>query len=1799
MIFRNSSFKSHVPRPLDTVSRPFGWLACALLLVTNVTAAEAPTWWQTRGVLQTNATPNDYAALNVGQLKQIAFSAWQELESLPGGAGFQPTFTNVANNYAAVNVGQLKEVAQPCYNRLIGLGLATNYPWTNCQSTNNYAIANIGQAKKLFSFFLDHTSDTDGDGMPNIWESLYGFDWSIWQTDNIHGPGDDADSDGLVNTQELAYATSPISMDTDNDRLTDLQEVRAGTNPRNPDTDQDGLSDLTELRSNQVMAWGTNDYGQCTVPDSVTNVIAVAGGSSFSLALRSDRTITNWGQNINIPSSATNVAAIAGGYMHGLALRRDGKVISWGYNNYGQTNVPVTLPAAVAIAAGSLHSVALCSDGRVIAWGDNTYGQRNVPARATPSIGLAAGLFHNLALRADGTVVAWGGTGFLNHGQTNVPASAINVVAIAGGGYHSLALLKDGTVVAWGDNTYGQCSVPASATDVVAIAAGQFHSFALCRTGKVVAWGDNDGGECAGASNVISGASIASGWHHGLVIPYRTDPLKWDTDNDTIPDGWEVSHGLDPRNSADASQDTDNDGLINSEEYLNNTNPYNVDTDGDGYSDSWEVENGFNPTDQSDIDADTDGDGLTNINEFFLGTNRTAFDTDNDGLSDGIESTPMYLTLWDENGDTGKLYPNLQVAQVTASDTARAARLKDGQVIIFTGSCTNMLAYTNDCGAAKIDATESWIAAVLTNGNVKVWREVNGALTEFSLGSTNAVDISGGFQHLLVLYKNGSVTCLNKDGSGAPVAYANLFCLSVNTNALSISVGGNADAVILKNRTTALLGSVYDTAFEPAITTLSNGLAVAVSAGINHNFVVQFANGSARAYLPIAYGTIYGIYYRYKEVLIPSGVVSIAAGGSSNMVAVLSNGSNAVFKYGGTNWNTATLTNQLTDAKDLWWRRGCNLAVTGAGELLPLAASSTSGRQLAYRMAAMTPGGAGRGIAVACLGTSATKNDSDGDNLSDGWEFYGGIDPLNATGKDGQQGDPDGDGLSNFDEYLNGTCPTKKDTDGDGVEDNIEVTQGSNPCDKSDNGQPPPASELVEIPFTVGDPSASHSERWQMNIKGLGPTDKRTYNFVNEEFGTVGTKNFKLRKGNSYEITLQHQATASGNTADYDWQAQIAGLPSTSVLEGGKVHPTATRFSSRSDLNILIDNEDGLLGVVDQSFETPNHTIGKKAKLHVMKPALIPDYNRDGKIDNSDRELADMGSIFKIWINDDKDMGDVDADGGTDIPGQTSDANCGDIVINGHRDQLDFFPVLIDISSIQRSCGELDAYRIKQRDASVNVVLTSLNEINTSDYLKKEISACTVGLLGTLSLNVGKEGYTLPPVFLDRLRLAGGKGVLLVEGVKDSCFPLVLEVIKDNKVVFSSELSMYVKPVEEMYERINLREGAAVVTRGKAVVPSSYCWKNVIFLHGFNVRENETRSAHAEMFKRLWQSGSEARFHGVTWRGDYGYVPGFHYQDNVNFAFQTASHLKNYIESINGDKTIIAHSLGNMVVNSAISDHQMKAGKYFMLNAAIAAEALDVSFWQTNPNQNVMVPSDWFEYPSNTWCATWHQLFSENESKHKLKWVGRFTNVLSRTTLYNYYSSGDEVLELFTEAPSAVTGIGYFLETPEHYAWHKQETHKGRGALDPGGTAWAGWEFGNPFYTTIEAGFVKVHLYYPDAGTAALASPAQLKDIPVFKKSPSEMFDGPIPSLLQGEILARGIPALSGPAGSREIRVPDQNNLKRNVNINNQISRPNGWPRPANDEPYGQRWKHGDWKDVAYYYNFKLFEEFVTKGELK
>ncbi len=144
-----------------------------LLLVPLVLLAQAPQWWTERSVTNGNSA-NDYAAVNQGQVKNIATKAVAEFnEKLAdlGGAGdalnqLAITLSKTSsstNDYAAVNLGQLKAVAKPFFDRLLEVqytgrplesGTCT-YPWANREGTaNDYAMANIGQVKNLFSFDL-------------------------------------------------------------------------------------------------------------------------------------------------------------------------------------------------------------------------------------------------------------------------------------------------------------------------------------------------------------------------------------------------------------------------------------------------------------------------------------------------------------------------------------------------------------------------------------------------------------------------------------------------------------------------------------------------------------------------------------------------------------------------------------------------------------------------------------------------------------------------------------------------------------------------------------------------------------------------------------------------------------------------------------------------------------------------------------------------------------------------------------------------------------------------------------------------------------------------------------------------------------------------------------------------------------------------------------------------------------------------------------------------------------------------------------------------------------------------------------------------------------------------------------------------------------------------------------------------------------------------------------------------------------------------------------------------------------
>ena len=70
-----------------------------------------------------------------------------------------------------------------------------------------------------------------------------------------------------------------------------------------------------------------------------------------------------------------------------------------------------------------------------------------------------------------------------------------------------------------------------------------------------------------------------------------------DSDNDGIPDGWEVANGFNPNNASDALLDSDGDSLTNRDEFLLGTRPSNSDSDGDGANDGEELDQWSNPND--------------------------------------------------------------------------------------------------------------------------------------------------------------------------------------------------------------------------------------------------------------------------------------------------------------------------------------------------------------------------------------------------------------------------------------------------------------------------------------------------------------------------------------------------------------------------------------------------------------------------------------------------------------------------------------------------------------------------------------------------------------------------------------------------------------------------------------------------------------------------------------------------------------------------------------------------------------------------------------------------------------------------------------------------------------------------------------------------------------------------------------------------------------------------------------------------------------------------------------------------
>ena len=162
-------------------------------------------------------------------------------------------------------------------------------------------------------------------------------------------------------------------------------------------------------------------------------------------------------------------------------------------------------------------------------------------------------------------------------------------------------------------------------------------------------------------------------------------------------------------------------------------------------------------------------------------------------------------------------------------------------------------------------------------------------------------------------------------------------------------------------------------------------------------------------------------------------------------------------------------------------------------------------------------------------GTDANRSDSDGDGMPDGWEVTYQFNPKLATDA---ALDADSDGLTNLEEYQNGTLPRTADTDGDGLNDGPEVeTHGTDPLNTdTDYDGLTDGAEVNSIhsdPLEWDSDGDGYSDGIEVSL-GTDPTDELDYPVLN---GTASTQITGAVVSNGSVIVTYQVTAVSGASA--------------------------------------------------------------------------------------------------------------------------------------------------------------------------------------------------------------------------------------------------------------------------------------------------------------------------------------------------------------------------------------------------------------------------------------------------------------------------------------------------------------------------------------------------------------------------------------------------------------------------------------------------------------------------------------------
>lgn len=533
------------------------------------------------------------------------------------------------------------------------------------------------------SLYAEKAIDTDNDGMLDTWETAYGL--------NPGNPADaslDKDVDGLSNLSEYQMGLLPNDDDTDDDGLKDGVEdntgifasaAGTGTDPKRPDTDGDGLKDGDEVTIHstdpnlvdsdgdlypdgyEVLVAGSDpadDADPALVPDLIAEYrFELPSMPGFDSAGGDDSGTYVAGAHVSTGALAGRGAySMTGSGQDGLGF------------NLGSAEVDPDLGFYENFAISLWFNMRAASARQRFMVG-GTWGFGIDFNEATPRLLMTTYGVEDKFFQAPGVVA-----GKWHHAVVVVaPPDEMGTV------YTKMYL--DGVLLGEDDGPY----TPGTRLFLGTGGAESFNGL----VDEVTIWGI-----------ALDEEKIADLYEVG----------SSDADGDGMPATWELAYGFDPNDPADARVDSDEDGVLNVEEYNRGLLPRNKDTDGDGLWDGWEDEGGVyvsaTKTGTNPRVADTDGDGIADgaekavTVEDLYATDPNKADTDGDGYPDGYEvavlrtnpvdasdpNRPKGLIVHYDFEDAEKLGLDSAGGDDAATPNAGVYQVADGQAKVGNGA---------------------------------------------------------------------------------------------------------------------------------------------------------------------------------------------------------------------------------------------------------------------------------------------------------------------------------------------------------------------------------------------------------------------------------------------------------------------------------------------------------------------------------------------------------------------------------------------------------------------------------------------------------------------------------------------------------------------------------------------------------------------------------------------------------------------------------------------------------------------------------------------------------------------------------------------------------------------------------------------------------------------------------------------------------------------------------------------------------------------------------------------------------